>query len=352
MNGAAERLLSRIRAEGPIPLADFMAEAVAAYYRRPHVFGADGDFVTSPEISQIFGELVGIWFAVRWHAEGRPQRFLLAECGPGRGTLIADALRAAAMVPGFAAAIELHLVETSPALREAQAVALAGFPAVWHDAVETLPDGPLHLVANEFLDALPALQFIFRGGVWRERCVGHDGTDFVFIEEVPAVPPADLLADLPSPCEGDVLGHSPSAEGFVAAIGKRIARSGGAALFFDYGPEKSGFGDTLQAVSRHRYASPLSRPGEVDLTVHVDFSRLARFAQGAGAAAFGPADQGLWLVALGLPARLTALLRQATPRQTETLVSGAQRLIAPQAMGRLFKAFSLLPAGSPAPEGF
>ncbi len=348
----AERLLSRIRADGPIPLPDFMAEAVAAYYRRPRVFGAAGDFVTAPEVSQIFGELVGVWLALRWHAEGRPERFLVAECGPGRGTLIADALRAAAMVPGFAATIDLHLVETSPTLREAQATALAGFPATWHDDATDLPGGPLHVVGNEFLDALPAAQFVFRGGAWRERRVGHDGRDFVFADGPEARPPADLLDRLPAPREGEILEHAPAAEAFVAGLARRIATQGGAALFFDYGPAESGFGDTLQAVSRHRAAPPLAAPGEVDLTVHVDFSRLARLAQGEAAAAFGPVDQGIWLVALGLPARLTTLLRQATPRQTEELVSGAQRLIEPQAMGRLFKAFALMPGGSEAPEGF
>jgi NADH dehydrogenase [ubiquinone] 1 alpha subcomplex assembly factor 7 len=352
MNNAAARLLARIRAEGPVPLPDFMAEAVAAYYRRPRVFGADGDFVTSPEICQIFGELIGIWFAVRWHAEGRPSRFRLVECGPGRGTLIADALRAAATVPGFAAAIDLHLVETSPTLRAAQAKALAEFPATWHDEIESLPAGPIHLIANEFLDALPVEQFVFRSGDWRERRVDARGREFVFVDGPEAAPPADLLAALPPPREGEILERAPAAEAFVATVARRIATEGGAALFFDYGPAESGFGDTVQAVSRHRFAPPLAAPGEVDLTAHVDFAHLANRALAEGAAAFGPADQGVWLVALGLPTRLAVLLRQATPEQTEALVSATRRLIEPQAMGRLFKALAILPAGADAPEGF
>ncbi|MGE4529665.1 MAG: class I SAM-dependent methyltransferase, partial [Rhodospirillaceae bacterium] len=323
-----------------------------AYDRRERVFGAEGDFVTAPEISQIFGELIGIWFALRWHAAGKPQRFPLVECGPGRGTLIADALRAARSVEGFAEAIELHLVETSPTLRAAQAEALAGFPAAWHDGLGTLPDGPLHLIANEFLDALPVTQFVFRKGAWRERRVGLFRQDFVFVDGPEAAPPADRLSRLPPPREGEILETAAAAEAFAGEVAARIAARGGAALFFDYGHAESGFGDTVQAVSRHRYAQPLADPGEVDLTAHVDFARIAETAQAHGAAAFGPADQGVWLVAMGLPARLTVLLRQATPAQTEELVSSTRRLTEPHAMGRLFKALALLPVAAPPPEGF
>lgn len=348
----ASRLAARIRAEGPMPLAEFMGEAVAAYYRRERVFGAEGDFVTAPEISQIFGELVGIWFALRWHAAGRPERFPLVECGPGRGTLIADALRAARSVPGFAKAIELHLIETSPTLRAAQAEALAGFPASWHDGLETLPEGPLFLIANEFLDALPVAQVVFRGGAWRERRVGLFREDFAFVDGAEAAPPAAMLSRLPPPREGEILETAAAAEDFVARVAARIAAAGGAALFFDYGHAESGFGDTVQAVSRHRYVPPLAAPGEVDLTAHVDFARMAEAAQAHGAAAFGPADQGVWLVAMGLPTRLTVLLRGATPEQTEALVSSTRRLTEPHAMGRLFKALALLPVSAQPPEGF
>ncbi|WP_337996858.1 class I SAM-dependent methyltransferase [Oleispirillum naphthae] len=348
----ASRLAARIRAEGPMPLAAFMGEAVAAYYRRERVFGAAGDFVTAPEISQIFGELIGIWFALRWHAAGRPARFPLVECGPGRGALISDALRAARSVPGFADAIELHLVETSPTLAAAQAEALAGFPATWHADLETLPDGPLHLVANEFLDALPVTQFVFRGGAWRERRVGLFRQDFAFVDGPEAAPPAEMLSRLPPPREGEIFETAPAAESFVATVAARIAASGGAALVFDYGHAESGFGDTVQAVSRHRYVQPLADPGEVDLTAHVDFARIAETARAHGAAAFGPADQGVWLVAMGLPTRLTVLLRQATPEQTEELVAGTRRLTEPHAMGRLFKTLALLPVSAAPPEGF
>jgi len=349
---AASRLAARIRAEGPMPLADFMDTAISAYYRRERVFGAEGDFITAPEISQIFGDLVGIWFAVRWHAAGRPARFPLVECGPGRGTLIADAVRAARSVPGFAEAIDLHLVETSPRLRAAQAEALAGFPATWHDTLATLPAGPIFLIANEFLDALPVTQCVFRGGLWRERRVGLLRQDFVFIDGPPTQPPQDRLAALPPPREGEILEFSPAAEAFAATVAARIAETGGAALFFDYGHADGGFGDTVQAVSRHRYVPPLATPGEVDLTAHVDFARIAAAARAHGADAHGPADQGVWLVAMGLPARLTMLLRQATPAQKEALISSTRRLTEPHAMGRLFKAIALTPRGAAVPEGF
>ncbi len=351
MPDLAHRLADRIAAEGPQPLDAVMGEAVAAYYRRERVFGAAGDFVTAPEISQVFGELVGLWFALRWLAEGRPARVLVCECGPGRGTLIADFLRAARSVPGFAEAIALHLVETSPALRDAQAAALAGFPARWHDDLATLPgDAPLYLVANEFLDALPVRQYIRRGGVWRERRVGLGDGGLALVDGPEALPPPDLLAALPAPAEGDVLEHRPAAEAFCADLARRLAAQGGAALIFDYGPAESAYGDSLQAVARHRYAPPLAALGEADLTAHVDFARLAAAARPA--AAFGPQPQGHWLLAMGIRERTQQLVAQATPAQAKALASGAARLCEAPAMGRLFKALALLPAGAATPEGF
>ncbi len=352
MNTAtADGWRARIRTEGPIPLADFMAEAVAAYYRRPRVFGADGDFITAPEVSQIFGELIGLWLALRWVAMDRPRRFILAECGPGRGTLIADALRATAAIPDFLDAADLHLVETSPALRKAQKVALRGRAATWHDTPSSLPTGPLLLIANEFLDALPIRQSIFRNGVWRECQVGLDDADFVFIDGPPSAPPT-APRKLPPPAEGEVWEDSPATDAFIATIATRIAGNGGGALFFDYGHGESGYGDTLQAVSRHRFVSPLARPGEVDLTAHVDFARATRIASAHGATAFGPVTQGRWLTAMGLNERLNALLSRASPPQAAALASGARRLADPRAMGRLFKALAILPPEPMAPEGF
>lgn len=335
-----------------MPLDAFMAEAVAAYYARGRAFGKNGDFVTAPEISQVFGELIGVWFALRWIAAGRPARVLVAECGPGRGALIADFLRAARSVPGFADAIELHLVETSAALRHAQKTALKGFPANWHDDLSTLPgDAPLLLVANEFLDALPVRQLARRGETWRAVRVGlaEDG-GFARVDGPETLPPPDLLAALPPPEEGCVIEHRPLAEAFARDLGRRLAEQGGAALIFDYGPAHSDYGDSLQAVRRHAFAPPLAEPGAADLTAHVDFARLAAAARPA--AVFGPAPQGRWLVEMGMRERTAQLAAHATAAQARALASGAARLCEAPAMGRLFKALALLPPGAEPPEGF
>lgn len=348
-----QSLRARIAATGPLPIDAFFDLAASAYYRRERVFGADGDFVTAPEISQVFGELVGLWCGLRWVADGRPARAILAECGPGKGTLIADALRAAQAVPGFRDAIELHLVETSPNLRALQAGALQGLPAHWHDSLAALPvDAPLYLVANEFLDALPVRQFVRRGETWRERCIGLSGEAFVRVDGPEADPPAGLLAALPAPTEGDVLEHRPTADAFARDLAARLAAQGGAALILDYGPAASGFGDSLQAVARHAFADPMEAPGEADITAHLDFARLAAVAEKSGAAAFGPAPQGRWLVAMGIRERTAQLVANATPAQAATLASGAARLCEASAMGRLFKVLALLPDGRNPPEGF
>lgn len=344
-------LRARIAAAGPLPLDAFIAEAAAAYYAEGRAFGRDGDFVTAPEISQVFGELVGLWCALRWIAMGRPARVLVCECGPGRGTLIADFLRAARSVPGFAAAIELHLIETSAALRQAQADALGATPARWHDDLASVPgDAPLLLVANEFLDALPVRQLVRRGGLWRAVRVGLAEGTFVAVDGPETLPPPDLLAALPPPEEGCVIEHRPAAEDFARDLGRRLADQGGAALIFDYGPAESGYGDSLQAVRRHRFAPPLDAPGTADLTAHVDFARIAAAARPA--AAFGPAPQGRWLLAMGIRERTAQLAAHATPDQAKALASGAARLCEAPAMGRLFKALALLPPGAARPEGF
>ncbi|SBW03804.1 conserved hypothetical protein [uncultured Alphaproteobacteria bacterium] len=351
MPDLAPALCARIAAEGPLPLETVMAEAVAAYYAEGRAFGRAGDFVTAPEISQVFGELVGVWMALRWIAAGRPPRVVLCECGPGRGTLIADLLRAAQSVPGFADAIELHLVETSAALRATQKTALGGFPARWHDDFAALPtDAPLLLVANEFLDALPVRQMVRRGATWRAVRVGLAEDGLGFVDGPETLPPPDLVAALPPPAEGDVIEHRPAAEAFARDLGHRLAAQGGAALLFDYGPAESGYGDSLQAVRRHACVPLLETPGAADLSAHVDFARVAAAARPA--AAFGPAPQGRWLVAMGLRERTAQLAANATPEQARALASGAARLCEAPAMGRLFKALALLPPGADAPEGF
>jgi len=315
-------------------LDHFMARAAAAYYAKGEGIGRD--FTTAPEMSQAFGECLGLWAAVTWQSMGAPARIILAELGPGRGTLMADALRAIdQMMPAFAQALELHLVETSPALRAAQADKLPGRVTAWHADAVSLPDGPAILIANEFFDALPIRQFI-RREVWRERFVA-DGS---FVEQ-----PSNH--DEPAP-EGSIREISEPALATAAGLGQRLTQQGGALLILDYGPAESGFGDTLQALHGNAPCDPLATPGEADITAHVDFAALAR---ASGAAAHSPLPMGLFLQRLGLIAR-SAMLAQAAPAQAGAILAAAQRLVAPEGMGRLFKAMVLAHPDLSTPAGF
>jgi SAM-dependent MidA family methyltransferase len=315
----------------------FMARANAAYYatRDPYA-----DFTTAPEISQAFGEVLGLWAAVVWRMMGAPTPVILAEAGPGRGTLMTDALRAIGRIaPAFGAALRLHLVETSPRLRALQAGCLAG--AVWHDRIEQLPAGPLLLLANEFLDALPARQFVRRGAGWTERYVAAGR----FVEISAAAPELEAA-------EGEVVEVGEAARAVAATLGERLAATGGAALFVDYGPERSAPGDSLQALRGRAPADPLLAEGEADLTTHVDFSAIAAAARAAGAGAQGPVPQGIFLARLGLPQRTDALARGKPPARAAALMNAARRLTEPYAMGRLFKALAICHPALPALPGF
>ena len=316
-------------------LDGFMARSNALYYETHDPFQ---DFTTAPEISQVFGELLGAWAAVVWRTMGEPSPVWLAEIGPGRGTLMQDALRAIGRVaPGFAAALSVHLVETSPRLRRLQGQLVAG---TWHDRVETLPAGPLILLANEFLDALPIRQFVRRGTAWAERWVdaGH-------IVEQPAPAPGRDADD------GAVVEIGEVAASVVAAVAARLAQSRGAALFLDYGATAGG-GDTLQAIRAGRPADPFAQLGEADLTAHVDFGALAGVAAASGAAVHGPLPQGVFLNRLGLHQRSFRLAQTQSPGRAKTLLDAASRLAEPVHMGRLFKAFALTHPALPVPPGF
>lgn len=322
-------------------LDSFMARAVAAYYAAQDPFGAKGDFTTAPEISQVFGECLGLWAAVTWQQMGAPRRCLLAELGPGRGTLMADALRAIRQaLPAFAEAVSVHLVEQSPPLRRAQQAKV--LEAAHYETLAALPPGPAIILANEFLDALPIRQFVRRGVGWAERWVA----DGAFVER-PGDHPA-LPAEAP---EGAIQEVCEPALEVARQLAARFSLQRGAALFLDYGPAQSGLGDSLQALRAHAPAEPLAVPGSVDLTAHVDFAAVARAARGAGAAAHGPLPQGLFLQRLGLHAR-AALLARANPARAADILSAAHRLGAPEAMGQLFKALCLCHAGQPTPPGF
>ncbi len=359
--GLLGHLRRRISLTGPLTIADYMAEALGhpryGYYRTRDPLGAAGDFVTAPEISQMFGELIGLWAAVVWQSAGAPSPVHVVELGPGRGTLAADALRATAGVPNFAAALQLHLVETSPVLRRCQEVNLAGARLLrspcWHDGIATLPDGPLLIVANEFFDALPIRQFQ-RGVVgWHERLVDSDedgGLRFVLGPPAPFQPL--VPASLRDVTEGAVVEVSPAAIGVVAALADRLAAQGVAMLIVDYGHAMSDVGDTLQAVRHHLFADVLADPGTADLTAHVDFAALSRVAIEAGCAVHGPVGQGAFLESLGIGARAEALCRAEDGRHAATVRAAQARLTGHDGMGTLFKVMAVTRSGLPPPPGF
>ena len=345
-----ERLARAIALAGPIPVAQFMAAANAHYYATRDPLGEAGDFTTAPEISQMFGELVGLWCADLCDRAERPE-VAWVELGPGRGTLAVDAGRAMAKAGMTPAA---HFIETSPVLRAAQAARLPG--ATWHDAVDTLPtDRPLLVIANEFFDALPIRQLVRGaadepGGGWRERLVACQDTLFLPIAGA-AVPPAVIPANLRDAPPGAVLEVSPAAVAIVRALAKRLVAQGGSMLVIDYGHEGPLTGETLQAVRGHGFANPYDTPGEQDLSAHVDFTTLAAAAQAEGAVVWGPVDQGEWLVRLGIDARAAALAR-ATPDRAGSIAADRMRLVNDDAMGRLFKVLAMTAPGWPAPAGF
>jgi len=352
---ADDLLRARIRAEGPLPVEQVMAEANAAYYARGEAIGADGDFITAPEISQIFGEIVGLWLAVVWQQMGSPGRVILAECGPGRGTLMTDALRALAPVPAFREAVELHLIETSPALRALQAKALGDAVHAWHDDLDALPDGaPLLVVGNEFLDALPVRQVVRRGGTWCLRRIGlePDGSGLRFVDGEP-VAADDLAASVRHGApDGAIAETHPAGRKVMAAIGERLVNQGGAALLIDYGHAVSAAGETLQAVRGHRSLPVLADLGNADLTSHVDFQEAGAAARAAGASTRGPVEQGVWLRSLGAEVRAAALQRSVPPDQGEAVRGALHRLIDPASMGSLFKAICVTAPDAPCPPGF
>jgi len=362
MNALGQLIAKRIVLQGPITIADYMADALGhpkhGYYMTRDVFGADGDFITAPDISQMFGELIGLWCVEVWEGMGRPAAFNLVELGPGRGTLMADALRAAKVVPEFRAAAILHFIETSPKLRQAQRDALSqddiGWRDVsWHDGFNQVPDGPCLVIANEFLDALPAHQFQRTADGWRERMVGvsEDG-ESLCVALAPGPTPA--LALLPIEVMASNLGAvaeiQPTAIALTRTIAARIGETGGAALLIDYGYD-GGQGDTLQAVRKHGFHDVLQSPGEADLTVHVDFAALRR-AIGAAARILGPVGQGDFLGSLGVAVRAQMLMKSATKAQAKEIEAAHSRLVDPAEMGALFKVLGVAPHGAPRLPGF
>ncbi|MBX3563287.1 MAG: SAM-dependent methyltransferase [Sphingomonas sp.] len=340
-----ERLARAITLGGPIPLSQFMAAANAHYYGTRDPLGARGDFTTAPEISQMFGELIGLWLVDMWERAGKPPARYV-ELGPGRGTLAADALRAMAKA-GLAPPVDL--IENSPMLRAAQAERVPN--AEFHlDLIGLHDDVPLLVIANEFFDALPIRQLIATGEGWRERLVACQDILFLPIagdRSFDMIIPRDLLQADP----GSVLETSPASVAILRGLAARLLAQGGAALIIDYGYEGPAIGDTLQAVKDHAYANPFDTPGEADLTAHVDFATLKEAAEAEGLTVHGPVTQGAFLSALGIAARTEALAK-ASPERAEQLALDRDRLIDPEQMGELFKVIALTAPGWPVPAGF
>jgi NADH dehydrogenase [ubiquinone] 1 alpha subcomplex assembly factor 7 len=346
----ADLIAARIRSDGPMSVADYMADAlmdpVHGYYATRDPFGAAGDFITAPEISQMFGELIGLCLAQAWMDQGCPHPITLAELGPGRGTLMADMLRATRSVPGFHDAATVVLLEASPILRAAQARALAPHTPRWIDDIADLPEAPVFLVANEFFDALPIRQFVRSGPGWRERRIGTQDGRLVY----------GLAAERPQPAldhrlgdtrDGDLVELCPALPAIVDTIGRRVETHGGAALIIDYGDRRS-LGDTFQALRGHATADPLADPGEADLTAHVDFEAIAR---ATPSAATGMTPQGHFLERLGIGARAQALGRSASGAELDALIAAHRRLTHREEMGQLFKAIGLYPTHAAPPPG-
>lgn len=331
-----------------------LAHPEHGYYITRDPLGQAGDFTTSPEISQMFGELLGLWAADMWMKLGSPEKFTLAELGPGRGTLMADALRATARVPGFAKGATIALIETSPVLRSVQR---KNVPLAQHfNDVKALPDGPLIVLANEFFDALPIRQFVRQSGQWHERAVTlarettGDVPKFVFTVLPDVIDPAYLPHALKDAKEGDIAETCPAGQNIAHHISARFARAPGAAVFIDYGHAHSGIGDTLQALHNHQYADVLAHLGEADLTAHVDFEALARTMQGT--TIYEPISQGTFLTGLGIHVRADFLKSDASSEQANAIDTALTRLTGTDQMGNLFKVMAVTSNGVQTPAGF
>jgi NADH dehydrogenase [ubiquinone] 1 alpha subcomplex assembly factor 7 len=346
-NTLAEQLAKQIAASGPISVAEYMRQANAAYYAKGDPFGAAGDFITAPEISQMFGELIGLWFADLWLRSARGHRDYLVELGPGRGTLAADIVRA---VGKFDFAPSVHLVENSDVLRAAQSQNLPS--AQHHDDIHDLPtDGPLFIVANEFFDALPVRQYIATHAGWRERVLVRErGAKF---SAMPGTAAVDHLvpADIRNAPTSSIYETSPDMAEIVLALSKKLAAQGGVLLIIDYGYALPGLGSTLQAVKAHAYADPFDQPGKHDLTAHVNFAEIASLARSQSLSVHGPVGQGDWLTALGIDMRVQ-MLSAASPERAADIQAMRDRLVDSVQMGTLFKVMAITSPDMPTPEGF
>ena len=349
-----------IKSSGPMPVWRYMELCLThpefGYYVSRDPLGREGDFTTAPEVSQMFGELIGLWAASVWRAMGSPSQVNLIELGPGRGTMMADALRAVRVLPPLYQAISTHLVEINPVLRDKQRQTLTGIRNVsWHEHLDEVPHGPSIILANEYIDVLPIHQAVKRETGWHERTVEIDDKDQLSFGVAPEpMPRFEVLlpALVRAAPPGAVFEWRPDRE--IMRIATRVRDQGGAALIIDYGHVRSDAGDTLQSIARHSFADPLSNPGQADLTAHVDFEALARAAQDIGARVDGPVSQNEFLQRLGIEARATTLQAKATPQVAADVTGALQRLIGNGrgGMGSLFKVLGISSRGLSSLVGF
>lgn len=355
----AQQLKAYIEKNGPISTRAFMEACLYdpehGYYRAGNPIGAEGDFITAPEISQMFGEMIGIWCLMTWQAMRGPIPLQIVELGPGRGTLMADLLRTLQKIHPKFETVSVHMVERSISLKAQQRAALERFdcPKYWHDSLADVPPSPTLIIGNEFLDCLPVRQFVKKAESWHERVVSIDeNRDFCFAvgKELPEgmIVPARFGTAAP----GAIFEFCPDFEAVLNDIQRLASQAPLAALFIDYGYEGPSLGETLQAVKNHQMVSPFILPGQVDLTAHVDFTAISALAVARGLKAYGPRDQGAFLSQLGIGARAEALVRSATEQQAEKLASDVVRLVAPEQMGSLFKAMSIASPGFSPPPPF
>jgi SAM-dependent MidA family methyltransferase len=358
MNSLKQEIAAAIAHEGPMTLEHYMSLCLGhpryGYYMTRDPLGAAGDFVTAPEISQMFGELIGVWASEAWRMSGSPRPARLIELGPGRGTLMSDVLRVSRISPAFLDAVDVHLVETSPVLRAIQQQTLAGAGKAidWRADIGETPPGPAVILANEFFDALPVRHYVKTIAGWRERLVGLDASGELIFGLADTVE-----TSLTAPArEGSIIEVGAIAQRIMGEIAARLVREGGALLLIDYGYTETSLGDSLQAVARHAYVDPLAAPGEADLTAHVDFAALARAARAEGAKVMGPVTQAHFLLQLGIERRAQSLMKRATPEQQQAIVDAFDRLTGVQDprrhMGALFKVMAVTQPDMPDMPGF
>lgn len=340
-SGLATIIKQHIQLHGPMTIEAYwnlcLAHPEYGYYITRDPLGQNGDFITAPEISQLFGEMIGVWVVEQWVKLGQPEKIHLVECGPGRGTLMVDLLRIGKAVPGFLQAVQIHLIETSPALREKQCAALPEYDVHWHDNLQTIPaNDPVIIIGNEFLDALPIRQYMMLEGKWFERVIGLNEENILTWGVLPTPGVAFALPPVEEENSGKIFEHSLPRENTFHQMCSRVKRQGGAILMVDYGHDVSGFGDTFQAVKNHKYVDVLSQCGDADLTSHVDFGRLKQIAIENGLSVH-LGGQGDFLKRQGIEARAVQLLQKASKEQKEDIESGLIRLLSPKDMGTLFR---------------